>query len=660
MRQKFYLFAALLLGSLVICNAFATNINVTLSATGEEQQVNQAGLIFNNAIPGQAFPSVPNYFSSTRVTAGRRIRYTVSVENLEAAVSSNVTLNIVLPVMISVYQGSLTAPAGVNCAALTPDDPNGDLFCDLGSIPASGTRTISLQVVVAAETSPGTVLMSGAAVATSGDSDLSNNVAVVSSTVLGASDLTVGLATVGTQLNYVPEQGRFVETAVSNAVSSGNILRHRVEVQNNGPSDALTALIKHVLPAGFIFTRSEGARCIPGATESNLIFCALDKLEGGTRAAYDLYVSVDPFIATSSPLDSCVEALGSSSNTIPPGPPPLLVFDPPLQPLSWDPRTTDNSSCRSVAVNSAMDLGVSFKESYVSVDSGGTVNYRPIVQNEGSSGLLGASLTVTFPVGLKLLSASSGCTVNGGSATCAVLPLSPSESQEFDVAGSVELKSSAVSSLAVGAVLGGITPADTNGTNNTASAITLVKPLSDTAAITMSARSFDFDIDRGTWGVNSRGDFFSFELGTARALVKPAKLSSFSSGKLQTAVRLLRYKDSTPNGSIIFAHHATKNYRYVRLEKRGSRGQVLIGQSADFDGEKRGLKARASYRLKLSRVYNIAVEVDADGLVDVRINNSGKSVVAYRFTKGAHTGQVGLETRKARAVYGPLSVQRSS
>ena len=60
-----------------------TDVVVTKAATGEEQQVNQPGLIFNNAIFGQAFPTAPNYFASTRVTAGRRIQYVLNVTNTQ-------------------------------------------------------------------------------------------------------------------------------------------------------------------------------------------------------------------------------------------------------------------------------------------------------------------------------------------------------------------------------------------------------------------------------------------------------------------------------------------------------------------------------------------------------------------------------------------------
>ncbi|MEO6349320.1 MAG: hypothetical protein ABIP53_01590, partial [Candidatus Limnocylindrales bacterium] len=70
----------------------ASNLSLTKSATGEEQQVNQSGLMFNNAVFGQVFPTAPNYFVSTRVTAGRRIQYTLTVSNPGTTLAENVVL----------------------------------------------------------------------------------------------------------------------------------------------------------------------------------------------------------------------------------------------------------------------------------------------------------------------------------------------------------------------------------------------------------------------------------------------------------------------------------------------------------------------------------------------------------------------------------------
>ncbi|MBK6768479.1 MAG: DUF11 domain-containing protein [Ardenticatenales bacterium] len=100
-----------------------SDVSVTKSATAEEQQTNQPGLIFNNAVFGQVFPTAPNYFSSIRVTAGRRIRYTLVVTNNGPSRAENVVLTDRLPAGVRYYQGSLTVtrdPAGAAPPVLLP------------------------------------------------------------------------------------------------------------------------------------------------------------------------------------------------------------------------------------------------------------------------------------------------------------------------------------------------------------------------------------------------------------------------------------------------------------------------------------------------------------------------------------------------------------
>jgi uncharacterized repeat protein (TIGR01451 family) len=122
-----------------------TNLALTKTATGEEQQVNQPGLIFNNAIFGQVFPTAPNYFASTRVTAGRRIEYRLTVSNTGPSRAERVVLQDRLPGGVRIYQGSVVAtldPAGAaplvtlpagTCATGTPGDPLDKLTCGLGT-----------------------------------------------------------------------------------------------------------------------------------------------------------------------------------------------------------------------------------------------------------------------------------------------------------------------------------------------------------------------------------------------------------------------------------------------------------------------------------------------------------------------------------------------
>lgn len=642
-------------------NAQAADVSLSMSASAEEQQTAQPGLVFNRAIFAQVMPTSPNYFVSTRVTAGRRIQYVVAVNNLDSVnASPNVFVSIVFPKFTELYQGSLTTSAGASCQARPAGHPDGSLLCDVGAIAASGTSSISFQLITDQATPAGAVLLAGASASMSGDTNLGNNFATAQNTVLTAADMTAVMATIGYQSVYSSLQDRILDVAATNSVTAGNVLQHRVEVQNSGPSFAPAALIRHTLPSGVNFEYAVGARCIHDATALNVIFCELTDLEAPSRVAYDLFVTVDPFTANSSNLQSCVDALSGGSNTSPPGPIPGVNFDPPLQPLVFDPFTSsgNNNICTTTVTGTLVDANLTFSGDSFLADQQGGVHYVPVVRNDGRSGMLSATLTLNFAQGLTPRGGDKSCLVNAQTATCAVKPLSPGESQSFDMVASVDLISSTVSALGVSAALSDVSPVDANSSNNTAQTTTVVRPALDPAgtASALNVSRSDFDIDSGTWGINNRGDFFTFEAGTARALVKRSKLKQFTAGTLQTAVRLLRYKDSKPNASVIFSHQSSKAYRFVKAEIKGTTSRIIIGQKGDFGGEKSGIKAFAKFPFKVGKVYNLTVKVDPDGTVEVRINNSAAPVVTYRFSQGALSGRTGFEAAKARAAYDGLSV----
>ena len=74
------------------------DLNVRKTALGEVQEDGQPGLIFDIRVPGQPFPALPNYSSSTSdVTAGRRIRYTIDVLNQGPSDAENTLLRDRMP-----------------------------------------------------------------------------------------------------------------------------------------------------------------------------------------------------------------------------------------------------------------------------------------------------------------------------------------------------------------------------------------------------------------------------------------------------------------------------------------------------------------------------------------------------------------------------------
>ncbi|MBK6768484.1 MAG: DUF11 domain-containing protein [Ardenticatenales bacterium] len=330
------------------------DLSVTKSAEGEEQQVNQPGLMFNNAIFNQPFPTGPNYFVSTRVTAGRRIHYQVTVRNNGPSVAENVVLYDRLPAGVRFYQGSLiverSVPNGLvtvlptPCATGTPGIALDKMTCGLGSLLVGQSMFINFQVVTDANLAPGAILENDAWT-TSDTLDISNvnNYGFTQNTVLAAADMGVSKSAVGQVVTaYNAPFHQFIVTDVANQVTAGKVLRYQIQVQNNGPSDGRNVTIQENLPAAPVpgpvtFLRADGASCRPDSVNQQLLFCDLGDMVAGARETFDLYVLVDPSVPTGTLLTNTATALQSGSNVVPPGASPAIPGVDPTRPITWDP-----------------------------------------------------------------------------------------------------------------------------------------------------------------------------------------------------------------------------------------------------------------------------------------------------------------------------------
>ncbi len=396
----------------------ASDLALTKSATGEEQQINQAGLMFNNAVFAQAFPTAPNYFSSTRVTAGRRIQYTLTVTNPGNTLAENVVLTDRLPAGVHIYQGSLavskvvlpstTSSGGGTCVTGTPGDPTDPLVCALGAIRPAGTgvgdplfdpstpisKTVTFQVLVDADVAAGTVLENDATVSSDGlELDNSNNYAFTQNTVLAAGDLQALKTSTGQNLVFV--SGHYVYQDLANQVTAGYVLRSSITVQNNGPSDSQYVTIQDQLPdvlaangvMPLTFLRAENADCRPDAVHARDVFCSLGTLAAGERRTFDIYTQANEDVPDGTVIQNCATALSGGSNTSPPGPSANPPTGGPTGTLTWDPLTSDNQSCTSVTVNHAgsspaQGLAID-KSGPTTADVGQNINYTLTVSNSG-------------------------------------------------------------------------------------------------------------------------------------------------------------------------------------------------------------------------------------------------------------------------------------
>ena len=471
------------------------NLSLTKSATGEEQQSTQAGLMFNNAVFGQTFPTSPNYFSSIRVTAGRRIQYNLTVENNGPSPAENVVLFDRLPAGVQIYQGSLTAPAGVNCQSGTPGDPLDQFKCGLGTILSGESKNISFQVVTDADLPAGTVLENDAAVQSDTfDSDTSDNSAFVQNTVLAAADLTLSKSAVGEKVtSYDSNLNRFIIQDTANEVSAGMLLRYTIQVQNDGPSDSQNVTIQDTLPATptpgpLTLDHVEGATCSPSSVDANTLFCDVGTLQAGARKTFHVYVQVDPSVADNTVLTNTADALRSNSNTVPPGAPPAIPGLEPTRVLTWDPLTTNNSSTNNTTVSAVADVGVAKSVTPVKVDAGEQVKYTLTVTNFGPALAQDVVLTDTLPTETAYEIDDASCTLTGtgpDTVECELGALQPDETRTVHIWAKVDEETAPGTKLTNTADVSSTTN-DLNTTNNTATAKNYVETAPADLAIAKS------------------------------------------------------------------------------------------------------------------------------------------------------------------------------
>ncbi|MEO8084728.1 MAG: hypothetical protein ABI780_12970, partial [Ardenticatenales bacterium] len=352
------------------------DVTLTKTGDGEEQVSNQPGLIFNNAVFGQAFPAAPNYATATRVTAGRRIRYVLTVGNTGPSRADNVVVRDRLPGGVRLYQGSLTVvkdPAGAppptplpagTCNTGTPGDPIDKLTCPLGALNVGDTATITFEGITDAGLTPGAVVENDASVASDVfDPNNANNLRFVQNTVLAAADMAIAKSAVGEVVSsYDTTLRRFVDTDTANQVTAGKQLRYQLQVQNNGPSNGQNVTIQENLPAAPVpgpvtFVRATGADCRPDDINQQLLFCQLGDMAAGERRTIDLYVAVDESVPATTVLNNTATVLQSGSNVVPPGPPPAIPGVDPMRPITWDPCLGCNGNTNPNVATNASTVG---------------------------------------------------------------------------------------------------------------------------------------------------------------------------------------------------------------------------------------------------------------------------------------------------------------
>jgi uncharacterized repeat protein (TIGR01451 family) len=305
--------------------------------------------------------SIVKTVSDKTPALGDTVTYTLTVHNNGPADGRNVLVND-------------TAAAGIALQSATSSQGtcSSPGTCQLGTLPAGGTATITVSARAAAEGSAGNT---ATVTTTTPDRDGSNNTSSQTIDVHPSADLKI------------------VKTASATSVHEGQDFRYTLTATNAGPSVARSATVTDSLPAGVALRSASSTRGSCG--QSDPVVCQLGDIPVGGSAAITLNVT-----ATDA---------GRPENT--------AVVESPTP----DPDTANNSDHTAVTTDRLADLVITKSASAPVVADGEAFDFTLKVSNHGPSRALGTTVTDTVPSGLRIESVSSSrgsCTASGQTITC--------------------------------------------------------------------------------------------------------------------------------------------------------------------------------------------------------------------------------------------------
>ena len=197
-----------------------------------------------------------------RVSAGRQLTYTLTVENLGMLAATNVVLSDTLPVSVTY----LSDTGGCDTGALPL------LQCALGGLAAGASTSVAVVVDVAADTPDGAQILNAVeAEADEPEADTANNSADQTTDVDARSDLSLA------------------KTASRFFVTGGDLLTFEIEAANDGPSLARDVRVTDTLPVGLSYVSDTDA-CVQGPVGT--LVCELGDILPGASTAFDIVTSV--------------------------------------------------------------------------------------------------------------------------------------------------------------------------------------------------------------------------------------------------------------------------------------------------------------------------------------------------------------------------------
>lgn len=271
-----------------------------------------------------------------------------------------------------------------------------DVTCTLGDLASSASATVTITAAAPSGSAVDTFSNTARVASSTTDSDLADNAATATVSIVQRADLTVVKGTPA-------------------AVAPGGLVTYPITILNNGPSDASTVRLTDALPAALTFVSATA----PCAEQSDTVQCPFGTLTAGQSTSVTITARVDPSLPAGVPITNT--ATGSS--------------------VTPDPEPSDNSATATFAtLTPLIDLELAKSATPTNVVAGdGDVTYSLTVTNDGPSDatdvVVSDPMTSGFPV--TAATASQGDCIVGPPVSCTIGALAAGATATVSIAATV-------------------------------------------------------------------------------------------------------------------------------------------------------------------------------------------------------------------------------
>ena len=434
--------------------------NATIGAAGstDPNSGNSSGSSGSVTVAGNADLGVTKSTTSTTVTPGSTVSYTIDVTNAGPQPAASVVMTDVLHASLR-FQ-SITAPAGWSCT--TPAvGANGTVTCTASTLASGATATFTLNTTVAAGAT-GTITNSASASHSGTDGNAGNSSGSSDSVTVSATSADLSIAKTRTTASTTP----------------GSTYAYTIVVANGGPNAASNVTMTDVLPAQLQFvsisSSPAGFTCTTPAVNANgTVTCTAATMASGASVTFTLNVRVNPSAAP-----------GTISNT-------ATVASPTADPDNGDRSSTAPDT--TITAGSA-DLSIVKNTTATTVPANSTFTYTITISNAGPNAAANVSMTDVLPASLLFESIvrPSGFTCTtpaagaNGTVTCTAASLASGANATFTM--TVRVAPGSTSGTAINSASVTSTTSDPDNTDTTDAA----------PPVTLAPASSDVSIDKST------------------------------------------------------------------------------------------------------------------------------------------------------------------